>query len=277
MRHGRTTLTTQDGLELFAQTWLPDDRPKAALTFVHGQSDHSDRFAHVGQALTDAGYALHMADLRGHGHSPGKHGHIAHFADYLTDFQAMLDYARKIAVDKPQFFGGHSLGATIALDYALQNPPDYAGVVASGPWLRLALDPPAWKVALGRIMSGVMPGLTMGNELDPVWLTHDQAVVDAYASDPLVHRVISARAYTEITGAAEYVLAHGGDLRLPVLVIQGKDDPIIACRGAEEFAEKLRVEDHEIIVYEGMLHEVLNEIEHKKVLRDMIAWLDAHC
>jgi acylglycerol lipase len=276
MRHERTTLTTQDGLELFAQTWLPDDRPQAVLAFVHGQSDHSGRYASLGEALTDAGYALHMADLRGHGLSPGERGHIKHFSDYLTDFQAMLNYARKLAPDKPQFFGGHSLGSTIALAYALQNPPDYMGVIASGTWLKLAFAPPAWKITLGRVMSGIMPGLTMGNELDPVWLTHDKEIVEAYASDPLVHGVISARAYTEITAAAEHVLAHAGDLRLPLLIIQGKDDPIIGCRGSEELAEKVSIEDCQLIVYEGMLHEVLNEIERKRVVGDVISWLDAH-
>lgn len=276
MRHGRTTLTTEDGLELFAQTWLPDDKPKGVMAFCHGQSDHSGRFEHVGQALTDAGYALHMADLRGHGKSPGKRGHIERFEDYAVDFQAMLDYARKIARGKPQFFGGHSLGGVIALYHALQNPPNCNGVVVSAPWLRLTFNPPAWKVALGRMMSGVMPALTMSNELDPAWLSHDQDIVDSYADDPLVHGLISARAYTEITAAAKRTLAHACDLQAPTLLVNGKADPIIGCLGAEEFAGKAGFGDCRLIAYEGMLHEVFNEIERKRVLDDVIAWLNAH-
>jgi alpha-beta hydrolase superfamily lysophospholipase len=264
-------------LELFAQTWLPDDKPKAVLAFAHGQSDHSGRYEHVGQALADAGYALHMADLRGHGHSPGERGHIMSFEDYLADFQAMLDYAHKVAPGKPQFFGGHSMGSTIALYHALQNPSGYSGIVASAPWLRLGFKPPAWKVALGRAISGIIPGLTMGNELDPAWLSHDVEIVEAYANDPLVHRVITARAYTEITGTGEHILAHAGEIQVPLLVVNGREDPIFGYHVSEEFIEQVQIEDRKIIIYEGMFHEVFNEIEHKQVLRDVIAWMDAHC
>ena len=277
MRHERTTLTTQDGLALFAQTWLPDGKPEAILIFAHGQAEHSNRYSHFGEALANAGYALHMADLRGHGQSPGKRGHVMRFAEYWTDFQAMLDYAQKLAPDRPQFFGGHSLGGLIALSYALRRTPTgYKGVVVSAPWLRLVFNPPAWKTALGHILSGVIPGLTLGNELNPIWLSHDPDVVAAYAADPLVHGLISTRAYTEITATAAHTLAHAGEWRLPILFLNGKDDPILGCRSAEEFIGGVATEDCRLIIYEDMFHEVFNEIAHKQVFRDVIAWLETH-
>ena len=34
--------------------------------------------------------------------------------------------------------------------------------------------------------------------------------------------------------------------------------------------------DKQIIEYEGLYHEVLNEPEQEKVMDDVVAWLDAH-
>jgi len=66
-----------DGLEMFAQSWEPEEPPKAIGCLVHGLGEHSGRYAHVGKAFADAGFALASFDLRGHGKSGGPRG-ISH-------------------------------------------------------------------------------------------------------------------------------------------------------------------------------------------------------
>ena len=60
-----------DQLTFYVQGWEPDASPKAIVALVHGMGEHTGRYAHVGKALTDAGYALIGFDTRGHGKSGG--------------------------------------------------------------------------------------------------------------------------------------------------------------------------------------------------------------
>jgi alpha-beta hydrolase superfamily lysophospholipase len=276
MRHIESKVKTSDGLNLYAQAWLPDGEPKAMLAFSHGQSEHIGRYAHVGAALAAAGYGLHMADLRGHGKSPGARGHIMGWQDYLNDFAAIREGARQAAPAAKQFLGGHSLGGLIALSAAVQNPPGYEGVIASAPLLRLAFEAPAWKAAMGRVLSGIVPGLTMSNELDASGLSHDRAIVEAYVSDPMVHGKVTARFFTEMLRAQVDTLQHARDLRLPLLVMHGAADPIVSPQASREFYEAAGSADKTLKLYDGLYHEIFNEPEKEQVLADLIAWLDAH-
>ena len=276
MRHLEIQTPTADGLMLYAQVWLPDDKPKAMLAFSHGQAEHSGRYAHLGAALAEAGYGLYMADLRGHGKSPGQRGHIMSWDDYRRDFAAIREGARNTATDAKQFMGGHSLGGLIALDAALGNPPDCAGVIASAPALRLAFVPPVWKVALGRMLANLVPDLTMSNELDASGLSHDVTVVQAYMNDPLVHGKVTARFFTEFTKAQAHTLQHAEDVRLPLLILHGSADPLIDPAGSREFYERAASADKTLKVYEGLYHEAFNEPQKEQVIADLIGWLDAH-
>lgn len=276
MRHLETQTPTADGLMLYAQAWLPDGEPKAMLAFSHGQAEHSRRYAPLGAVLAEAGYGLYMADLRGHGKSPGQRGHIMSWDDYRRDFAAIRQGAREVAPDAGQFMGGHSLGGLIALDAALSNPPDCIGVIASAPALRLAFVPPAWKVALGRMLASLIPGLTMSNELDASGLSHDAAVVQAYVSDPLVHGKVTARFFTEFTKVQAHALQHAQDVRLPLLILHGSADPLVDPAGSREFYEQAASTDKTLKVYEGLYHEAFNELEKEQVFADLIGWLEAH-
>jgi alpha-beta hydrolase superfamily lysophospholipase len=47
-------------------------------------------------------------------------------------------------------------------------------------------------------------------------------------------------------------------------------------QGAREFHEALGSDDKELIVYEDLYHEVMNEPERDRVIADIVAWLDRH-
>jgi len=47
-------------------------------------------------------------------------------------------------------------------------------------------------------------------------------------------------------------------------------------QGSHIFYEKASSKDKNILVYEGLYHEILNEPEKQKVMDDMIAWFQKH-
>ena len=276
MKHETSTIDTADGQQLFFQAWLPDDSPKAIIIFSHGIGEHSGRYAHVGQALADHGYGLCMADLRGHGQSSGKRGHINKWSELRDDFAMIGSMTCDRYPGVPAFAGGHSLGGLLALNEAISAANGYTGIIASSAGLGLAFVPPQWKVALAKMLSNLTPTLTMSNELNPEWLSRDRAVVEAYRSDPLVHDRITARFFVEFTKAQIETLAGAENLTLPLYLIGGKEDQLTSIGTIAAFYEAAGSTDKTLNIYEGLYHEVFNAPEKETVIGDLIDWLDQH-
>ena len=275
MRHSEGTATTGDGWQLFIQSWLPDDTPKGVLAFSHGLAEHSGRWTHVGARLAAAGYGFHMADLRGHGKSPGKRGHIWAWQEFRQDMQAIMASARELAPDAPQFFGGHSLGGLIALDTALDNPDNYRGIVISAPWLLTVVDVPGWLTTLAGILSKVAPGMTVTYPVEASGLSHDPTIGPAYEDDPLVNSKIGPRLSTEIVVAQERTRQQAGRLKMPLYLMQGGADPITDPEASRAFYQDASSSDKTLKIYDGLYHELLNEVERDEILAGIIDWLDA--
>jgi alpha-beta hydrolase superfamily lysophospholipase len=151
MKHTEFKLKTFDGLSLFAQNWQPEDRTRAVVCLVHGIGEYSGRYVHVADRLTQAGYAIFTFDLRGHGKSEGLRGHIPSYEAIMQDISFLLETANKKYPQLPVFLCGHSLGGNLVLNYVLRRQPHLKGVIATAPWLHLAFEPPASKIALGKM------------------------------------------------------------------------------------------------------------------------------
>jgi len=248
---------------------------RAHLAVVHGYGEHSGRYAPFAAWMTARGYAVHACDLRGHGRSPGKRGHVDRWQDFFGDTSALLASIRERYGDAPIVLVGHSMGGLIALTYAIKRPQGLAAVIASGPGLRTQMKVPAWKTTLGNIMSGVFPSLSMPNGIDPNHISHDPEIVSAYIADPLNHNKVTARWYTEFTKAGEWALQNAGKLTLPALILQGGADPIVDPGGAKAFFDGIRHNNKKHIEYPGLYHEILNEPEKLNVMDDISSQLSA--
>jgi alpha-beta hydrolase superfamily lysophospholipase len=268
------TLHSADGTSLYATWWAPAGPSKGTVVRVHGLGEHSGRNTHVAERLSEAGYAVAMFDLRGHGRSPGGRGHTP-FDRTMEDIAACLAYARERVPGVPQFLYGHSLGGLLVLTYALRLKPDLAGVVVSSAGLRSPVLEQQLKMTAAKLLGTALPTIAIPSGLDDSGLSRDPAVIEAYRADPLVHDKASFALGKDGAQGADWALAHAGDFSLPLLMLHGSDDPIAYVRGTEEFAGKVQG-DVTVDIYEGLLHEPHNEPEQDEVLADIVAWLDAH-
>lgn len=267
-------LQSLDGTKLFAREWRPATPIKAWMTICHGQSEHSGRYDYAARKLVEAGYAIAISDLRGHGQSDGKRGHVDLFSHYVEDLRTTLNYVRS---QNPNhlFLGGHSLGGLVATFLALENPADVTGLFLSGAALRFNFEPPPWKAYLGQIMAKILPDLTMGNEVKVEDLSHDQSIVDRQRNDPFNHGVISARAFVEFVSAQQTVLKRIEEIKLPSLIMHGEKDKLIAVSGSRELYAGISSEEKQLKIYKDFYHEIFNELDRDKVLKDLRDWLAA--
>lgn len=273
MKHSEFEFKTFDGLSLFGQSWQPEDQSRAVICLVHGMGEHSERYAHVADALTQAGYTLISFDLRGHGKSSGPRGHIPSYEALMQDISFLLESANKKFPQLPFFLYGHSLGGNLVLNYVLRYKPQLKGVIVTGPWLRLAFEPPAFKVTLGKMMNKIWPSFSQSSGLDTKVLSHDPHVVRAYENDPLVHDHISARMFIGIYQAGQWALEHASEFSLPLFLMQGGADKIISVEAGREFAGKIK-ENCTLKIWDGLYHEIHNEPEKEEVFKFLIDWLD---
>jgi len=242
---------------------------------VHGFGEHSDRYKTLVEGLVPHGYALYAFDLRGHGRSQGRRGHITSWEDYRQDVHTFLKMAQEQAGDIPLFLYGHSMGGLIVLDYGLTHPEGLAGVIASGPVLAQPGVAPLL-LLVSRLISRVFPAFSLDTHLDAEAISRDPEVVRAYKADPLVHSTASARLGTELTATVKKTLARAGEWRLPLLILHGSEDRLSPPEGSRLFFERVPIQDKERIVYPGGYHEPHNDVQRDQTVRDLLRWLDAH-
>jgi alpha-beta hydrolase superfamily lysophospholipase len=261
------------GLRLYYRAWeLP--RARAAIAIVHGLGEHGGRYESIAGRLSAYGFSTFALDLRGHGRSDGRRGHVKRFGAYLQD----VDRFRRelhglVDVGTPLFLLGHSMGGLIALRYLEEFDAQMRGGIIVSPWLASAWPVPRWKTALARMLNRVLPAFPFDTRLNPAALCRDPAIVHAYRDDALVHSRITPRLFDEASTAMGTALQRSDRIRVPLLFLLAGNDQIVSTHKSDAFARSLSARNVTIHVYSDFFHEVLHEpgAEAMRDLRDWIA------
>ncbi|MCG8458351.1 MAG: lysophospholipase [Holophagales bacterium] len=277
-RNPSGNLDSTDGTELFWRAHLPGGPPRALLFFVHGLGEHFGRYAFPVDHFRPLGFACYGFDLRGHGRSGGKRGHVGTFELYGRDLATALEHARQRHPATPAYLVGHSMGGVIALLYALDNADQLDGLVLSSPGLaaRPQLEPATWLRALAHAASLLAPGLLFPTHIPAEHLSHDAEVVQAYLDDPLVTTKVSARWFTSYQAARREAFRRAGDLRTPLLLMQSADDLLVDPAATQSWAELAPPDLVSFYTWPGFYHEMFNEIDRRRVFDLMERWLEDH-
>ncbi len=272
---------------LLLQAWLPagpdpeaPPAPTAVIAVVHGYGDHGGRYTWFGEDMAARGHAVYVYDLRGHGQSTGTRGQVKRFDEYLDDTAVFLAEVRRLQPDAPLFLLGHSMGGLICARLAEERPDEIAAsgaraLILSSPFLQLAEAVPPSRVVAAKAMAKMWPNHDIGNTVQAAQLSHDQSVVEAYVTDPLVHHVAPARWAAEALAAQDATMAGAERISLPLLVLYGTDDQVVDVAFIEALFARASSEDKSIERYQGFYHECLNETGREEVYQDLAAWLEA--
>jgi alpha-beta hydrolase superfamily lysophospholipase len=273
-------VATEDGLELAGESHLPPAAPRGRVVVVHGFAEHRKRYRTLAGELAGAGLEAHLFDLRGHGESSGRRGHVERFAEYREDLDRVVaailpsSGAAGPAPGPPAFLLGHSLGGLIALDSVLRRPAPFAALALSSPFLAPAFRLPPFARALAGAAALLAPAADFAAGLDPEGLSRDPELVRRYREDPLVLRRLTAAWLSAVLDAQEAVFERAGEIRLPTLLLLGSADPIADPARGRALFERLASPAKRLEVYEGFRHEVFNELGRERVVADLIGWLE---
>lgn len=302
MKHQAFWLDASDHSRLYVNAWLPDFAPKAVVMLSHGMAEHSGRYARLGMALAEAGFALYAHDQRGHGKTAAQ-GVLGHYADeqgwakVVGDLAGVAQAIGQRHADTPLFLLGHSMGSYIAQAYLQHHGAGLQGAILSGSNFQpVAFYRVARVIArLERLRQGatgrsaLIEWLSFGSfnkGFKPVrtrfdWLSRDPDEVDKYMLDPCCGFRCTNQFWLDMLGGLQQISKQSNlaqiDPGLPLLVIGGECDPVSEGKRLKDLADALVEAGHQMLqlkIYPQARHEVLNETNRDDVTRDVIDWLE---
>jgi acylglycerol lipase len=272
--HREGTFPGAGGPEIYWQAWLPAGVPRADIVLTHGGGEHSGRYAYVAERLNERGYALWALDHRGHGRSAGRRGMIDRLEHALADIATLVAMATAERAGRRPFLLGHSVGAALAVAYAIRRQGNLSGLVLTGGVLALETAARPTRM-ISTALSGLVPGLGIFG-VDPGEVSRDPEIVRAYETDPLVHHgKLPVRTLAELVREGANLPERSQEIRLPALIMHGTADSIAPPRGSETLHERISSADKMLRLWDGLYHEILNEPERDEVIAEIVAWLDA--
>ena len=265
-------IKSKDGSNLKYYSWLPNKKINVAIGIIHGLGEHSNRYDDFAEYFCKKGFGVYSIDLRGHGKSEGKRGHINNFKKLIDDSEEMFINIRKENLNVPMVMFGHSLGGCIALNYLCENQSKEIDLaIISSPWLKTVLEPPKFIIYIQKILVGLFPSFTLNNRLDPYHLSKNTNKVKKYIKDPLVHNRISLKMFSEVNKAIDKIENESEKINIPVLLLHGKKDNIISFKGTKKISKKIN--NSKLILYEGLYHEPHNDLEKNEILDNYTSFI----
>ena len=136
-----------------------------------------------------------------------------------------------------------------------------------------SLRPQLRRRVLAQVLSRIAPAMKFDNGIRNEYLTHDPEAIEAYARDPLMHRIGTPRLAVEAEAVRRRLYARASEWKLPLLMLHGGDDRICLPVGAQAFQAKTPQTLTAFRQYDGLYHEIHNEIGKENVFRDIENWL----
>ncbi|MDA0917647.1 MAG: lysophospholipase [Planctomycetota bacterium] len=268
-------VTANDSANLFVRscTARPADRCGRTLVIIHGTSEHGGRYLHAAEAAVSRGWDVLIPDLRGHGRSDGIAVHIDRFDQYLQDLDTIWQYF-ELNPSRTAVLG-HSFGGLVSIRFAETRASRLAALVPLSPLLglRVKIDPLTY--AIGRMMSVIAPTTRFQSKVPPEHTTRNAKALAKRASDPLLHRSVTASWFFQMKQALQDAHKDAPAIVIPVLAMQAGADLIVDPLAVEPWLEKTGSSDRTLKILDEHYHELLNEEDWQETLNELLNWLDS--
>ncbi len=293
----------KDGQEIFVYCWEDVSNPKAVVQIFHGMAEHAGRYKEFAQYLNSRGFIVYADDHRGHGRTAGTVDQLGciggdGFNNIVNDEHVIKEFIQKKHKGLGIIILGHSFGSFVAQEYIMRYGRDIVGVILCGSAKKSGIDVGAGKILayFQKSISGedkkskLLDFLSFGNnnkrikdsKCKSAWLSTDKEAVKKFDEDPFCGTIFTAGFYYYfLKGLSQlYIKERLQQIpsSLPVFIIAGEEDPVgnygKSVRKLHEIYTKRGIKDARLKLYKGQRHEILNEINRKKVFSDVARWID---
>lgn len=297
---GRTTI--------HAVKWIPDSGEyNAVMQISHGMTEYIERYEAFAEFLTNNGFIVYGHDHIGHGHSIKTKKDYGYFCEknpsnvLVDDMHHLRCIAQQENPNLPYFMFGHSMGSYLLRKYITKYNKDLNGVILAGTGyvpavttrnglrlvrfvskIRGSHYSNIWITKLSYGKSYKKFDMT-GKDPNKSWISRDAELVKKNTADPLCQFLFSMNGYIGLMETVAYVCKQENvkkvPANLPIFFVSGDDDPVgdlgEGVRKVYNMFRRCGKKDLSFKLYEGMRHEILNEIGKEEVYQDILKWLNA--
>jgi lysophospholipase len=277
-------LKANDGIRLRLASWPKSDAMGSArgtAFLLNGRTEFIEKYADAALDLSRRGFQVLGLDWRGQGlsdrllHDPAR-GHVADFADFTRDLDAMVSYARSIDAPRPWVVVAHSMGGHNVLRQAALGQSPFEALALSAPMCRIRLpEPQALIRGIVSLAARVAPqayafgqGAPTQADMDFATntLTSDaqrfEVMVASWRLEPRLHLGgVTFNWLNQALRSMANVLAQGALERvtMPVMIAAAMADRIV---DPAIYAQMMpRLARGQLLAIEGAQHEILREAD----------------
>lgn len=260
--------------------------PKRNLLIMTGMNEHATRYEDLAKFLNTKGFDVYVLDAVGQGlNAPTVDDQekwwVGAFDDNVTAASVKIEQLKK-ETGLPTSIMGHSMGSFMVLRFLERFPNTVASVIECG-----SNGPAYGKMKMAYGLSKIIvhkgnwnkPCKTLTNaglgayskavksprtNLD--WLSYDEDNVNKYIADPYCGHMDTGGFWHEFLKGMAHMYTKKELAKISgkekILVISGKDDPVGEMgKGPVRLAEMYKEKGCtvELVIYEGMRHEIHNE------------------
>lgn len=297
---------SRDGIhKIHAVRYIPDGEIRYMVQIIHGMEEHMGRYDEFASFLCEHGIMVSGNDHLGHGKSINSDDDLGYFCDkdQLTVVVRDIHRLKKMNQEKyPQiktFILGHSMGAMLLQNYLLHYSNGIDGCIVCGTASHTDIEVFGGKVLLNtlalfggwhkrsKFAEGIVNGDANARIVNPRtpsdWLCKDEAIVDKFVADPKCGFMFTLNGLYLLLDALGHIndnaLRENIRKDLPVRFISGCEDPVGGyMKGVNRAVKQYKdsgIKNVELVFYEGMRHEVLNEVGRDKVYADVLEYFDS--
>ncbi len=261
-----------EGVQLYTETFGIEGNP--AIIFCHGFGGSARNFR-VQARLVEGRYRVTLFDLRGHARSPAPEGAESYSAAaLLSDLDELVQ-----AQPTPLILAGLSLGAKLALDYALAHPAQVRGLLlASYPASGEQEKRRTW--ALGFAAAIEQRGLDEAgaefvwgerSRFDPKGAKLIRQGLMEHSPQALAHLL---RQVLAVSASPQRLAPELRELRIPTCLVAGTDDleSLAPCRELAALVPRAKLHELENA---GHVVNLTRPKEFNQILLEFLAELDA--
>lgn len=175
-----------DGTRIRLGYW-PRESAKGTVLMMPGRTEYIEKYGRTARDFNQRGYAMLAIDWRGQGLADRKlddpiKGHVASFAEYQQDFDAMIGFARAQNLPEPYFMLAHSMGGCIGLRSLINGAPVQAAAFTAPMWGILMA---AWMRPMALAISTASRWLNLDDRLTPGTSEKTYVIAQKFAGNTL--------------------------------------------------------------------------------------------
>jgi len=262
-------------VDIFYRQWSPT-AILGTILITHGVGEHSDAYQQTAQDLAKSGYQVFAWDVRGHGMSSGKRGHVSSFSHFCEDLhQLILFLADKFhQKNQPFFLFGHSMGGLITLKTYLNfRPKIVTGLILSSPTIGLNVPAPLFAIKFIKYLATKFPNLTFNSLIGARHLTRSPKFRQTQKLDKLRHNRASFSLLAGTLDAVAEINTSAEKFDIPILMVIARKDPLVSSAAAELFFKKIKSDKKKIVIFKHSRHEVFNDLNRAEAIQHAIAFV----